>query len=170
LVVIYPDINMFNNQSFLIIILILIILQLRQRRIKRPLGLMILPIFMLFITLFIVQNVIFISLLNFGLITASFIIGILIGIVVGNFFDVKVEKDGTMFLKGSFIAVILWILVIALKVYGNNVLTNSGYIDLNVLSSMLLVLTLGAMIARRLFIYNKFRKKIKELDNTVISE
>jgi membrane protein CcdC involved in cytochrome C biogenesis len=125
---------------------------------------------MLFITIFIVQNVIFTSLLNFVLIIASFITGVFIGIAIGNFFDVKVEKDGTMFLKGSFIAVILWILVIAVKVYGDNVLTNSGYIDLNVLSSMLLVLTLGAMIARRLFIYNKYRKKIKELDNTVRSE
>ena len=109
---------------------------------------MILPVFMLFITIFIVQNIIFTSLLNFVLIIASFITGVLIGIALGSFFDVKVEQDGTMFLKGSFIAVILWILVIAL----------------NVLSSMLLMLTLGAMIARRLFIYNKFRKKIKELD------
>jgi hypothetical protein len=163
LVVIYPDINMFNSQSFLVIIIILVILQLRQRRIRRPLGLMILPTFMLFITIFIVQNVIFTSLLNFILIIASFITGVLIGITLGNFFDVKVEKDGTMFLKGSFVAVLLWILVIALKFYGDNQLTNSGYIDLNVLSSMLLMLTLGAMIARRLFIYNKFRMKIKEI-------
>lgn len=170
MVVIYPDINMFNSQSFLVIIIILVILQLRQRRIKRPLGLMILPAFMLFITILIVQNVIFTSLLNFILIIASFITGVLIGITLGTFFDVKVEKDGTMFLKGSFAAVLLWILVIALKFYGDNLLTNSGYIDLNVLSSMLLMLTLGAMIARRLFIYNKFRKKIKEVKESVRSE
>ena len=161
---------MFNSQSFLVIIIILVILQLRQRRIKRPLGLMILPAFMLFITILIVQNVIFTSLLNFILIIASFITGVLIGITLGTFFDVKVEKDGTMFLKGSFAAVLLWILVIALKFYGDNLLTNSGYIDLNVLSSMLLMLTLGAMIARRLFIYNKFRKKIKEVKEIVRSE
>ena len=57
---------------------------------------MILPAFMLFITILIVQNIIFTSLLNFGLIIVSFIIGVLIGIALGNFFDVKVEKDGTM--------------------------------------------------------------------------
>ena len=101
--------------------------------------------------------------MNFIFIIASFITGVIIGITLGTFFDVKVEKDGTMFLKGSFAAVLLWILVIALKFYGDNLLTNSGYIDLNVLSSMLLMLTLGAMIARRLFIYNTFRMKIKEI-------
>lgn len=112
---------------------------------------------MFFITLLLVQSVILTSLLNFSLITAAFIIGVLIGIAVGSFISVKVDKDGNMILKGSLIAVVLWILVIVLKFYGQDMLGNSRYVDLGVLSSMVMMLTLGAMISRRIFVYMKYR-------------
>jgi hypothetical protein len=118
---------------------------------------MIMPAFMLFITSFIVQSVFFTSILNFSLITAGFIVGVLIGIALGSLMAVKVDEDGTMILKGSFIAVILWVLVIILKFYGQNVLGTSGYFDLSVLTSVLLMMTLGAMISRRIFIYRRYR-------------
>ena len=124
--IIYPDINMFSNQSFILIIIILVLLQLRERRI-RPWSLMILPAFMFIITLILVHGVLFSDLLNFLLIALGFIIGLSIGFAVGSFMAVKVdEKDGRMILKGSFIAVGLWILVIIVKVYGEGILGNSG--------------------------------------------
>jgi membrane protein CcdC involved in cytochrome C biogenesis len=156
LAVIYPDSNVFGSQSFIVVIIIIVLLQLRERRVK-PWSLMILPAFMFLITLSIIQNVFFTSLLNFSLIIAGFIIGLFIGIAVGYFMKVKVDENGNMILKGSLIAVGLWILVIITKFYGQNVLGNSGYIDFGVLSSMILMLTLGAMISRRIFIYMKFR-------------
>ena len=75
--------------------------------------------------------------------------------------EVKVDKDGAMILKGSLIAVGLWISVILLKMYGQGVLNNSGYFDMGVLSSALLTLTLGAMISRRILVYMKYRNFIK---------
>ncbi len=154
--VVYPDTNMFGSQSFILVIIIIVLLQLRERRGKLW-RLMILPTFMFFITLLLVQSVIFTSLLNFSLITAAFIMGVLIGIAVGSFISVKVDKDGNMILKGSLIAVVLWILVIVLKFYGQDMLGNSRYVDLGVLSSMVMMLTLGAMISRRIFVYMKYR-------------
>ena len=154
--IIYPDSDMFSNQSFLIIIIIIVLLQLRERRVSK-ISLMILPLFMLLITISLVQSVIFVSLLNFIIIILGLIIGLLIGIAVGSFMEVKVDKDGAMILKGSKIAVGLWISVILLKIYGQGVLNNTGYFNIGVLSSAILMLTLGAMISRRILVYMKYR-------------
>lgn len=114
---------MFNSQSFLIIIIIIILLQLRERRVNK-FSLMILPLFILLITFSLVKSVIFTSLQNFIVIILGFVIGLLIGIAVGSFMLVKVDEDGSMILKGSKIAVGLWIAVILLKIYGQGVLNN----------------------------------------------
>jgi membrane protein CcdC involved in cytochrome C biogenesis len=161
--IIYPDSNMFSNQSFLVVIIIIVLLQLRERRVNKW-KLMILPAFMLLITAFLVQSVIFTNLLNFITISVGFGIGILVGIAVGSFMEVKIDGDGAMILKGSMIAVGLWISVILLKIYGQGVLNNTGYFNIGVLSSAILMLTLGAMISRRIMVYNKYRnfKKMSE--------
>ncbi len=154
--VVYPDSNLFSSQSFLIIIIIIILLQLRERRVNK-FSLMILPLFMLLITLSLVQSVIFTSLQNFIVIILGFVIGLLIGIAVGSFMLVKVDEDGSMILKGSKIAVGLWIAVILLKIYGQGVLNNTGYFNIGELSSAILMLTLGAMISRRILVYMKYQ-------------
>ena len=154
--VVYPDSSLFSSQSFLIIIIIIILLQLRERRVNK-FSLMILPLFMLLITLSLVQSVIFTSLQSFIVIMLGFIIGLLVGIAVGSFMLVKVDEDGSMILKGSKIAVGLWIAVILLKIYGQGVLNNTGYFNIGVLSSAILMLTLGAMISRRILVYMKYR-------------
>jgi membrane protein CcdC involved in cytochrome C biogenesis len=161
--IIYPDSNMFSNQSFLVVIIIIVLLQLRERRVNKW-NLMILPAFMLLITAFLVQSIIFTNLLNFITISVGFGIGILVGIAVGSFMEVKIDGDGAMILKGSMIAVGLWISVILLKIYGQGVLNNTGYFNIGVLSSAILMLTLGAMISRRIMVYNKYRnfKKMSE--------
>ena len=155
--IIYPDSTMFTSQSFIIIIIIVVLLQLRERKVK-PLSLMIMPAFMFLISIFLVEEVLFTSLLNFVLITGSFIVGILIGRVIASFMNVKVDDDGNVMMKGSIIAVIIWILVIVIKFYGEQTLGSLKYFDLNVLTSIFLMLTLGAMISRRIFIYKKYRE------------
>lgn len=153
--VIIPDSSTIN-QLLLLIILIVIILQLRERKVKSW-RLIILPLFMLLITTLVVYNVLFSSVLNFSLITAGFILGVVIGIAIGSLMKVKIdEKDGSMVIKGSIIAVILWIAIIALKVYGQDLLEGAGLIDLNILTSIFLMMTLGAIISRRIFLYRKY--------------
>ena len=72
--------------------------------------------------------------------------------------EVKVDKNGVMILKGSYIAVFLWIAIILLKIYGENEIVSARLIELNLLTTVFLVITIGAMIARRIFIYWRFFK------------
>ena len=163
--IVYPDSSMFTNQSFIIIIVIIVLLQLRERKVK-PLKLMIMPAFMFIITWFLIEGVVFTSLLNFTLISASFILGVLIGFTVASFIKVKVDENGNVMMKGSLIAVAIWILVILIKIYGEQTLGSMKYFDLSVLTSMFLMITLGTMISRRIFIYRKYRQhKLIYMDN-----
>ena len=166
--IVYPDSNLFSNQSFLFVIIIIVLLQLRERRVNKW-RMMILPAFMLLITASLVQSVIFSNLLNFVIISVGLGLGILVGIAVGSFMEVKIDEYGTMILKGSLAAVGLWISVILLKIYGQGVLNNTGYFNIGVLSSAILMLTLGAMISRRIMVYNKYRNFKKMSENKIQS-
>lgn len=167
LLIVYPDNNMFTSQSFIIVIIFLVLLQLRERRVK-PLGLMIMPVFMFLISIFLVEEVLFTSLLNFFLIVGGFILGMLIGYVVASFMKVKLDENGNVMMKGSVVAVMIWILVIIVKFYGEQTLGSTQFINFNVLTSIFIMMTLGAMISRRIIIYKRYRehkllfKKAKE--------
>jgi len=155
--IVYPDSSMFTNQSFVIIIILIVLLQLRERKVK-PWRLMIMPAFMFIVTWFLIEGVIFTSLLNFVLISGSFILGILIGYAVASFMKVKVDDHGNVMMKGSLIAVSIWILVIIIKIYSEQTLGSMKYLDVSVLTSIFLMITLGTMISRRVFIYRKYRQ------------
>lgn len=155
--IVYPDNSMFTSQSFIIVILFMVILQLRERKVK-PLGLMIMPIFMFIVSIFLVDEVLFTSLLNFILIAGGFVLGTIIGYVVASFMNVRLDKDGNVVMKGSVLAVVVWILVIILKFYGEQILGSAHYIDFSVLTSIFIMMTLGAMISRRLIIYRRYRE------------
>jgi hypothetical protein len=49
-----------------------------------------------------------------------------------------------------------------MKVYGENALSGTGWIELNLLTSAALTMTLGAMISRRSFVYWRYLKFKKE--------
>jgi hypothetical protein len=57
----------------------------------------------------------------------------------------------------------MWIAIILLKIYGENVLSGTGWIELNLITSAALIMTLGAMISRRSFVYWKYLNHKKEL-------
>ena len=156
MVVIVPDGNLYNNQSFLLIILIIVILQLRQRRV-RSWTLIIMPAFLSIITIPLVINELN-NIYNVIVLVIALLIGISFGILIGKFMEVKVDENGAMILKGSFIAVFLWIAIILLKIYGGNELASARLIELNLLTTAFLVITIGAMISRRIFIYWRFLK------------
>ncbi|MGZ7108372.1 MAG: DUF1453 domain-containing protein [Methanobacterium sp.] len=158
--VIMPDANLFNNQGFLLVIPLVVILQLRQRRV-RSWTLMIMPALLSLINIPLVISELY-SAFNIIILVISFIAGIAIGILIGKFMEVKIDENGSMILKGSFIAVLLWIAIILLKLYGKDVLVGTRLIELNLLTSAFLVMTLGGMISRRVFIYWKYLQFRKE--------
>ncbi len=160
--VIIPESSTFTSNPFLLIVILIVLLQLRERKIKIW-SLIFFPAFMLLISLYLIYNEI-LGYYSFILILVGFLVGIVLGLVIGRFMEVKVdEKDGALILKGSLIAVFLWISIILLKIYGENIL-NQGIIAVDLLTSIFLMMTVGAMISRRAYIYRKYLKH-RELKN-----
>lgn len=147
-----------SNNYFLIIIALVLLLQLRERHV-RWWSLMIMPLFMLLVTASVVYTELSSGPLNLLLIAVGFAIGIAVGIVIGSRMDVKVDERGRMVLKGSTVAVLIWAAVIVLKIYGKSLLGDFGLIDIGVLTSIFLAMTLGTMISRRAYVYWQYRLK-----------
>ncbi len=166
--VIVPDSNFMASPSFLIIILFIIILQLRERKIKLR-KLIIMPIILALITIPTVCVEMY-SVFNVAVISVGLIVGVLMGLLIGRFMEVKMNEDGSMIMKGSLIAVLIWAAIIVIRVYGKNVINGMGLIDLNLLTAVFLIMAVGAMISRRIFIYWKyvnFKKNIAQKHDTI---
>lgn len=146
------------NDSFLVIIALILLLQLRERRV-RWWSLMLMPAFMLLVTATVVYTELSSGPLNLLLIAAGLAIGIALGVVIGSRMEVKVDEKGRMVLKGSTVAVLIWAAVIVLKIYGKSLLGDFGLIDIGVLTSIFLAMTLGTMISRRAYVYWQYRLK-----------
>ena len=152
--VIVPDSNFMASPSFLVIILFIVILQLRERKMNLR-KLIIMPVILSLVTLPAVYIEMY-SVFNVAVIFVGLLIGVLMGYLIAKFMEVKIHEDGSMILKGSLIAVLMWAAIIAIKIYGRNVISSMGLINLNLLTSMFLIMTVGAMISRRIFVYWKF--------------
>jgi len=102
------------------------------------------------------------SAFDFIIIIIGFIIGAVLGLIIGRFMDVKTnENNDKIILKGSRVAVAIWILIILLKIYGENVLNNTGIIKVDLVLALFLMITLGTVISRRIIIYWKYLKHKK---------
>lgn len=152
----------FESIYFLVVILILL-LQLRRRRV-RVFGLVILPLFMLLFTFPLILPDVSTSLPGIVLITLGLIIGAGIGIAIGSMMKVEVdEKDGSMVLKGSILAVLLWAGIIGLKIFGKDFINSIGVIDMGLVTSMFLMIAVGSMITRRGFVYWRYMQMKKAM-------
>jgi hypothetical protein len=141
---------------FFIVVLVILLLQLRTRRVKL-FGLVVMPFVMLLLTLSLVAVEMPSSLMGIALIGLGFIVGIGVGLAIGSMMEVKVdEKDGAMVLKGSILAVLVWAVIIGLKIYGKGLIAGIGIIDVNLLTTVFLVLTVGTMIGRRGMVYWRY--------------
>lgn len=151
----------FNDQSylvFIVVILLLLLLQLRERRV-RLWSLMIMPVFMLLVTASVVSAELSSGIENLLLIGAGLAIGIILGVIIALRIEVKVDEQGRMVLRGSIVAVLIWAAILMLKLYGKNLIAGFNLIDVGVLTSIFLAMTLGAMISRRAYLYWLYRKK-----------
>lgn len=151
----------FNDQSFLVIlplIFLILLLQLRERR-ARWWSLMIMPAFMLPITAAVVFTELSSGFVNLLLIAIGLAIGIVLGMIIASRMEVKIDERGRMILKGSTVAVLIWAAIIVLKIYGKSMLAGFALIDVGILTSIFLAMTLGTMISRRAYLYWQYRKK-----------
>ncbi len=151
----------FNDQSylvFIVVILLLLLLQLRERRV-RLWSLMIMPVFMLLITGTVVYTELFSGIVNLLLIAAGLAVGLVLGMIIASRMEVKIDEQGRMILRGSIVAVLIWAAILVLKIYGKSLIAGFGLIDVGVLTSIFLAMTLGAMISRRAYVYWQYLKK-----------
>lgn len=145
-------VNIVSSPVFYFIILLIAILSLRERRVK-PLSLVILPIVMLIVVIPLVSNQLN-NIFNITIIIVGLIIGLIIGVVRGRLYKVKINTEGSLVIKGSYLAVFVWLAIIVIKLTAESLL--SQYVGLNLLISALLMLTLGALISRRIYIYWRY--------------
>lgn len=147
-----------NDQSYLFFIALILLLQLRERRVTWW-SLMIMPAFMLIITGGLVFAELSSGIVNLLLIAVGMAIGLGLGVLIATRIAVKVDERGRMVLKGSTAAVLIWVAIILLKIYGKSTLAGFGFIDVGVLTTIFLAMTLGAMVSRRAYLYWQYRKK-----------
>jgi membrane protein CcdC involved in cytochrome C biogenesis len=157
-------------EMFMLIAVIIILLQLRTRRV-RLWSLWIMPVILLSMT----SAVIAVDYGGIGtalLSVAGFAVGCVIGVVIGSRIEVTTDERGRIVMKGTLVAVTIWILVLGLKYFGKGLVGDTGIVSLNDLTAMLLALTLGMMIARRAYLtimYLRLKKQGK-IDTTVAVE
>lgn len=151
------------NQVVLIVIVIFLLFQLRQRKFHFWRS-MVMPGLMLIVTFLFVnvelQGPFFNTLVIFG----GGVFGLIIGLFAASRTKLKIGKDGSLLVRGSFIAMGVWFLIILAKLYGQSTLSEWG-LSSSLILSMFMVISVTTMISERVFIYYRYlrnRKQLKE--------
>lgn len=143
-----------SPEFFFLIAAILILLNLRTRRV-RLWALWIMPLLLLSATSAVIA--VDYSGLGTSLISvAGFAVGCVIGVVIGSRMELKTDERGRIVLRGTLVAVTIWLLVLGLKYFGQGLVGDTGIVSLNDLSAAGLALSLGMMIARRAYLTIKY--------------
>jgi membrane protein CcdC involved in cytochrome C biogenesis len=159
-------------ELFFLIAVILVLLQLRTRRVRLwtiwiPPAIILLPITAMTIAAdYNGLNTILFSLLGFA-------VGCPIGVVIGSRMKVTADDQGRILLKGSLVAVTIWILVLGLRLFGKSIIGDMGIISLNDLSAMALAMALGSIIARRAYVsikYLELKKQVIEAPAVLVTK
>lgn len=144
-----------GSSFFLVFICLILLLQLRERKV-RLWSMIAMPVLMLVITAGVISLELSAGPLSWVVLIAGFVIGAAIGLFIASRMHLKIDADGTMLMRGSLLAVGAWAAILILKVYGKDLMAGTGLVDMNLLTSALLAMTLGMMICRRGYVYYRF--------------
>lgn len=147
------------DQIILIIIVVYLLLQLRQRKFHL-LRSMIVPGLMLIVTFLFVNMEMQGPLFNTIVLLGGGILGVFLGMVIARFTKLKI-RNGSLIMRGSFIAMGLWFLIIVSKMYGQNYLNQLGLTS-SLILSLFLMLSVSTMISERIFIYYRYLRNRKK--------
>lgn len=148
------------NQIILIIIVIFLLFQLRQRKFHFWRS-MIVPGLMLLVTYLFVNMEMQGPLFNTIILVGGGILGVILGIIIASLTKLKIAKDGSLLMRGSFIAMGLWFLLILAKLYGQDYLNQWG-VDADLFLSLFLMISVATMISERIGIYYRYLGKKRE--------
>jgi hypothetical protein len=149
------------NQVILIIVFIFLLFQLRQRKFHFWRS-MIVPGLMLLVTYFFVTMEMQGPLFNTVVLVGGGILGIILGIIIASLTKLKIAKDGSLLMRGSFIAMGLWFLLILAKLYGQGTLNQWG-VDADLFLSLFLMISVTTMISERIGLYYRYLKEKKKV-------
>lgn len=152
------------NQVVLIVIVIFLLFQLRQRRFHFWRSLIV-PGLMLIVTWLFVNLELQGPLFNTIVLLGGAILGVLLGMIIARLTKLKLDKNGNLLMRGSFIAMGLWFLIIVAKLYGQNYLNQFGLTS-SLILSLFMMISVSTMISERIFIYYRYlrnRKKWKTI-------
>ncbi|WP_321421266.1 CcdC protein domain-containing protein [uncultured Methanobacterium sp.] len=158
-----------NSDAFLFVIFLILLLQLRERKVSMV-RLLIMPIIMTIASLPFFYAEASVGWFPILLIIIGLVVGLILGVFLGSLMEVKLrEEDGKIVMKGSILVVIIWGIIITLKVLGKNYLNANHVLSLDLLTSIFLAITLGTMISRRIIIYRQYyhKKKLHSQNNRV---
>ncbi|MGV8143701.1 MAG: hypothetical protein ACP5OJ_03690 [Methanothermobacter sp.] len=151
------------NQVILIVVIIYLLFQLRQRKFHF-LRSLIVPGIMLLVTIQFVnlqlQGPLFNTIVLFG----GGVLGVLLGMIIAAKTKLKLSKDGSLLTRGSFITMTIWFLLILAKMYGQNTLNQLG-LSTSLILSLFLMLSVSTTISEKVFIYYRYLRNKKELKN-----
>ena len=145
----------YGSPIFIVVILLILLLQMRERRV-RWWTMILMPIVMVLVTGGAIYTELSAGPIAWLLIIAGFGVGAATGILVAVYMHVKVGPDGSMVMRGSVLAVGIWMAILLVKVYGKGIISGFGLVDVGLLTSVLLAMTLGMMIARRSSLYLRY--------------
>lgn len=148
------------NQVVIIAVVIFLLFQLRQRKFHFWRS-MIVPGAMLMVTLLFVRLELQGPLFNTIVIFGGGVFGLLMGMIIARFTKLKIGKDGSLLMRGSFIAMSLWFLIIMAKLYGQDTLNQMG-LSSSLVLSLFLMISVSTMISERVFIYYRYLRNRKE--------
>ena len=149
------------NQIILIIIVIYLLFQLRQRKFHF-LRSLIVPGIMLVVTFLFVNLELQGPLFNSIVLIGGGLLGVLLGMIIAARTKLKIARDGSLLMRGSFITMGIWFLLILAKMYGQDTLSQMG-LSYNLILSLFLMLSVSTMISERVFIYYRYLRNRKEL-------
>lgn len=148
------------NQVVIIVVVIFLLFQLRQRKFHFWRS-MLVPGVMLMVTLLFVRLELQGPLFNTIVIFGGGVFGLVMGMIIARFTKLKIGKDGSLLMRGSFIAMGLWFLIILTKLYGQDTLNQMG-LSSSLILSLFLMISVSTMISERVFIYYRYLRNKKE--------
>lgn len=145
----------------IVFIIMMLLLQFRERKFRLWYSIITMT-FMLFVT-YIFVSIELPANANYSILLVGGLVGIMLGLAIAHNIKIKIADDGSLLTKGSFLSVGIWIFIILVKFYGQNIF-NQWQWNPNFLLSLFLILSISIMISRNIYLYIRYKNKKRELE------
>ena len=144
------------NNGTLLVIIIVLLLQLRTKKI-RLFSLWIMPVLILIYTVLSILKIANIMPGDILLFVAALTTGAVLGIIRGNMTNLKVDENTNQIIsKASNMSVLLWLCFIAVKYSVEWIFRSSGTRNVMLITNAFLCLALGMIFSRRFVMQTKY--------------